>query len=111
MDHTGIDARFRVDYAGFSLDVDLRLPGRGVTARYGRRARSNAASLRCVAGPAAQEKGYLRITGQVWLDPASGARVPTRRRAVGYVFRGASLFPHRDVRRNLEYGRKRVPDA
>nr|HRM70828.1 molybdenum ABC transporter ATP-binding protein [Thauera phenylacetica] len=27
----GIEARFAVDYAGFRLDVDLRLPGRGVT--------------------------------------------------------------------------------
>ena len=25
----GIDARFRLDWTGFSLDVDLALPGRG----------------------------------------------------------------------------------
>jgi len=28
---TRIHARFRIDYPGFSLDVDLDLPGRGVT--------------------------------------------------------------------------------
>lgn len=111
MDHTGIDARFRVDYAGFSLDVDLRLPGRGVTALYGHSGSGKTTFLRCVAGLAAEEKGYLRINGQVWLDTASGARVPTHRRALGYVFQEASLFPHLDVRRNLEYGRKRVPAA
>src|SRR5690606_800204 len=109
MDTTGIDARLRVDYAGFSLDVDLRLPGRGVTALYGHSGSGKTTFLRCVAGLASEGKGYLSVNGQVWLDTASGVRVPTHRRALGYVFQEASLFPHLDVLRNLEYGRKRVP--
>ena len=31
----GIGARFKLGYPGFSLDVDLDLPGRGVTALFG----------------------------------------------------------------------------
>ncbi|HRN61742.1 MAG TPA: ATP-binding cassette domain-containing protein, partial [Luteimonas sp.] len=31
--------------------------------------------------------------------------VPTHRRRIGYVFQDARLFPHRDVRGNLLYGR------
>ena len=37
--------------------------------------------------------------------------VPPHRRALGYVFQEASLFPHLSVRANLEYGWKRVPPA
>ena len=31
----GIDARFSIDWPGFTLDVELKLPGRGVTALFG----------------------------------------------------------------------------
>jgi molybdate transport system ATP-binding protein len=37
--------------------------------------------------------------------------LPPHRRPVGYVFQEASLFPHLSVRRNLEYGFKRVPST
>ena len=30
-----IEARFQLDWPGFTLDVDLRLPGSGVTALFG----------------------------------------------------------------------------
>jgi ABC-type sugar transport system ATPase subunit len=35
--------------------------------------------------------------------------LPPHRRPLGYVFQGPSLFPHLSVRRNLEYGLKRLP--
>ena len=45
----------------------------------------------------------------VWQD---GARfVPPHRRPRGYVFQEASLFGHLTVKRNLEYGVKRVPES
>ena len=34
--------------------------------------------------------------------------MPTHRRALGYVFQEASLFPHLSVRANLEYGYRRI---
>ncbi|RJG34776.1 ATP-binding cassette domain-containing protein, partial [Streptococcus pyogenes] len=46
----GIHARFRVDYPEFSLDVDLRLPGRGVTALFGQSGSGKTTCLRCMAG-------------------------------------------------------------
>ncbi|MCD0503555.1 molybdenum ABC transporter ATP-binding protein [Bordetella petrii] len=104
-----IEARFRVDYGDFSLDLDLRLPGRGVTALYGHSGSGKTTCLRCMAGlePAAQ--GYLRVNGEVWLDTAAGVSVPTHQRPLGYVFQEASLFPHLSVLRNLQFGLKRVP--
>jgi molybdate transport system ATP-binding protein len=37
--------------------------------------------------------------------------VPVHRRALGYVFQEASLFPHLSVRANLDFGRRRVAAA
>ena len=106
-----IEARFRVDYAEFSLDVDLRLPGRGVSALYGHSGSGKTTCLRCMAGLAAVARGYLRVNGDVWLDTEAGINVPAHRRPVGYVFQEANLFAHLTVLRNLEFGLKRIPAA
>jgi molybdate transport system ATP-binding protein len=39
-------------------------------------------------------------------DTAAKLHVPAHRRRIGYVFQDARLFPHLDVRRNLDYGRR-----
>lgn len=104
---TAIRARFRLDYPGFELDVDLDLPGRGVTALFGPSGSGKTTLLRCIAGLERASGAHLRVNGQVWQD---GQRfLPTHRRPLGYVFQEARLFPHLDVRRNLEFGMRRVP--
>lgn len=45
-----IRARFRVERAGFSLDVDLTLPGQGVTALFGHSGSGKTTCLRAMAG-------------------------------------------------------------
>jgi molybdate transport system ATP-binding protein len=49
-------------------------------------------------------QGVIRVGGRTLLDTAAGVDLPPRRRRVGYVPQDARLFPHLDVRRNLEYG-------
>jgi molybdate transport system ATP-binding protein len=102
-----ISARFRLNWPGFTLDVDLRLPGRGVTAVFGQSGSGKTTLLRCIAGLERAPGGHLAVDGEVWQDAATF--LPTHRRSLGYVFQEASLFPHMSVRRNLEYGIKRVP--
>ncbi len=104
----GIRARFKLDYPGFSLDVDLSLPGVGVTVLFGHSGSGKTTLLRCVAG-LQRAVGELVVNGEVWQDATT--TLPTHRRAIGYVFQEASLFPHLDVQRNLEYGLRRVPEA
>ena len=102
-----IHARFRLPYPGFTLDADLELPSRGISAFFGRSGSGKTTLLRCIAGLERAPEGRLEIDGEVWQD---GPRfVPTHQRPLGYVFQEASLFPHLSVRANLEYGRKRVP--
>ena len=103
---TGIHARFRLDWPGFALDVDLRLPATGVTVLFGRSGSGKTTLLRCIAGLERTPRGYLNVDGDVWQD---GDRwVPTHKRPLGYVFQEASLFPHLSVMGNLRFGMQRV---
>ncbi len=102
-------ARFSVNYPGFSLNVDLNLPGRGITILFGHSGSGKTTCLRCIAGLERASEGYLQINGELWEDSSKGIFVPTHKRALGYVFQEASLFPHLSVRKNLEYGLRRVP--
>ena len=104
-----IQARFRVAHPDFTLDVDLDLPGRGVTALFGHSGSGKTTCLRAIAGLEHAPGGYLSVNGEVWQDDSRGLFVPTHQRALGYVFQEASLFPHLTIRRNLEYGLRRVP--
>ena len=107
--NSAIRARFKLDYSGFSLDVDVELPGRGVTALFWPSGSGKTTLLRCIAGLERAPDGVLQVNGAVWQDDAKRIFLPTYQRPLGYVFQEASLFPHLDVRRNLEYGMKRVP--
>lgn len=104
-----IDARFRVDWPGFTLDVDLALPGRGVSALFGHSGSGKTTLLRCIAGLERAPQGALSVNGEVWQDAQRW--LPTHQRPLGYVFQEASLFPHLSVLGNLRYGMKRSSAA
>lgn len=103
-----IEARFRVDYPGFGLDVDLSLPEKGVTALFGPSGSGKTTVLRCFAGLNRAPEGRLVVGGQVWQDSAAGIFLPVHRRPMGLVFQEASLFAHLSVRKNLQYGMRRA---
>ncbi|AOX99837.1 molybdenum ABC transporter ATP-binding protein [Jeongeupia sp. USM3] len=105
---SSIEARFRLDWPGFSLDVDLNLPGRGVTALFGHSGSGKTTLLRCIAGLERASQGRLIVDGEVWQD--AGLWVPTHKRPIGYVFQEASLFSHLSVLGNLRYGLNRIND-
>jgi molybdate transport system ATP-binding protein len=96
-----IAATFRLDYPGFTLDVDLDLPGSGVTAVFGQSGCGKTTLLRCIAG-LERGAGRLDVNGETWQDEATF--MPTHRRPLGYVFQDARLFAHLTVSGNLDYG-------
>jgi len=106
---SGIQARFRITHGPFQLDVEFSAPGQGVTGLFGPSGSGKTTLLRFIAGLERERGGTLRVNGDVWQDDARGFSLPPHKRAVGYVFQEASLFPHLSVRGNLEYGYKRVP--
>lgn len=110
---SGIQARFRLDWPGFTLDVDLDMPGRGVTALFGHSGSGKTTLLRCLAGLERAMPGRLVVNGDVWQDNTGSAAVwlATHHRPLGYVFQEASLFPHLTVMGNLRYGMRRSSNA
>ena len=102
-----IEARFCFELGDFRLDVDLQLPGRGVTSLFGPSGCGKTSLLRAIAGLDRHIEGRLRLGELLWQD--AGTFVPPHRRAIGYVFQEASLFDHLSVAGNLAYGLKRVP--
>ncbi len=101
-----IRARFRLHYPAFTLDVDLALPGHGVTALFGCSGSGKTTLLRCIAGLEKTADGFLAVNGDIWQD--AGRRLPVHRRPLGYVFQEARLFPHLTVAANLDFGRRRI---
>lgn len=105
----GIRARFMLRHTGFTLDVDLTLPGRGITALFGHSGSGKTTLLRLIAGLEQAPGGFLAIDGEVW--QGDNVFLPAHRRPLGYVFQESSLFPHLSARGNIEYGMKRTPQA
>jgi len=104
-------ARLTLARDDFTLDVDLQLPGSGISALFGHSGSGKTSCLRCLAGLERAASAYIEVNGEVWEDSASGFFLPPHRRPIGYVFQEASLFPHLSVRANLEFGWRRVPAA
>ena len=92
-----IDVRLKVDYAEFALDVDLNLPGRGVTALYGHSGSGKTTCLRCFAGLERPGRARLLVNGETWQDSERGLFLAPHKRAIGYVFQDANLFEHLNV--------------
>ena len=109
-----IFARFHLAYPGFSLQVDIALAGRGVTALFGPSGSGKTSFLRAMAGlerASQRSRAYVAVNNEVWQDDALGLFVPVHQRALGYVFQDANLFTHLSVAQNLAFGMRRVAMA
>ena len=105
-----IAARLQLQRADFALDVDLQLPGQGVTALFGPSGCGKTTLLRSIAG-LERAHGTVTVNGDTWQDDATRHWLPTHQRALGYVFQEASLFPHLTAEANIRYGLRRTPVA
>lgn len=102
-----IRARFRRAVPGFTLDVALDLPAKGVSVLFGASGSGKTTCLRVIAGLERVARARVEVDGEVWQDDAWKVFRPVHARALGYVFQEANLFPHLTVRGNLDYGRRR----
>lgn len=92
--------------SGFVLDASFEVDG-GITALFGPSGSGKTTVLELIAGLCRASSGRIELDGDVLVDTAAGRFVPPERRAVGYAFQDALLFPHLDARANLAYGERR----
>ncbi|MEL0166647.1 MAG: molybdenum ABC transporter ATP-binding protein [Pseudomonadaceae bacterium] len=102
-----IRVQLKQQLANFTLDLDLTLPARGVSAIVGPSGSGKTTLLRCIAGLERAAQALIEVNDSCWQDSQRGIWLAPHQRALGYVFQEASLFAHLDVQGNLDYGRRR----
>ena len=95
----------------FTLDIDMRIPGRGVTAVLGSSGSGKSTLLRLIAGLERPQTGRIARGDAVWVDTSTRTFVPPQRRRVGLVFQDYALFEHLSVAANVGYGVPRAERA
>jgi molybdate transport system ATP-binding protein len=91
---------------GFSLAAAFEC-GPGVTALFGPSGAGKTSLVQMIAGLLRPDAGRIAVGGTVLFDDDARIDLPPHERRIGYVFQDARLFPHMDVRRNLDYGARR----
>jgi molybdate transport system ATP-binding protein len=89
----------------FTLQAAFESEGR-VTGLFGASGSGKTSLVNMIAGLLVPDRGSIMIDGETVDDVEKRVHVPVHRRRVGYVFQDARLFPHLDVRQNLDYGRR-----
>ena len=99
----------RVDVAKqlgeFSIEATFASEGR-VTGLFGASGAGKTSLVNMIAGLLPRSGRSIAIDGEKLDDSVARTHVPAHRRRIGYVFQDARLFPHLDVRHNLDYGRR-----
>ena len=89
----------------FTVDATFASEGR-VTGLFGASGAGKTSLVNMIAGLLRPDRGVISIDGETLDDTSTRTRVAVYRRRIGYVFQDARLFPHLDIRKNLDYGRR-----
>jgi molybdate transport system ATP-binding protein len=89
----------------FSVEAAFTSEGR-VTGLFGASGAGKTSLIGMIAGLLRPDRGQIAIDTETLDDTAKHIHVPAYRRRIGYVFQDARLFPHLDIRQNLDYGRR-----
>jgi molybdate transport system ATP-binding protein len=89
----------------FSIEATFTSEGK-VTGLFGASGAGKTSLINMIAGLLRPDRGSIVIDGETLDDTAARVHIPAHRRRIGYVFQDARLFPHLDVRQNLDYGRR-----
>ena len=101
-----IQLEFEVRQGDFVLSIAERITAR-VTALFGPSGSGKTTVLDAIAGLRDPSAGRITIGDRVLFDAVARINQPPHLRHVGYVTQDVALFPHMNVRRNIEYGRRR----
>jgi molybdate transport system ATP-binding protein len=89
----------------FQLSASFASEGR-VTGLFGASGAGKTSLINMIAGLLRPDRGIITIDGETLDNTSAGVHMPPHLRRIGYVFQDTRLFPHLDVRQNLDYGRR-----
>lgn len=89
----------------FAIEAAFASEGR-VTGLFGASGAGKTTLINMIAGLLRPDRGTISVDGETLDDTSTRTHVPAHRRRIGYVFQDVRLFPHLDVRKNLDYGRR-----
>jgi molybdate transport system ATP-binding protein len=89
----------------FAIEASFASEGR-VTGLFGASGAGKTSLINMIAGLLRPDRGTITIDGETLDDTSTQTHIAVHRRRIGYVFQDARLFPHLDVRKNLDYGRR-----
>jgi molybdate transport system ATP-binding protein len=101
--HVDIKRRF----PDFLLDIREEIAFDGIVTIFGASGSGKSTLLRAIAGLDRDVAGSVRFGDSIWQDDSRNRFMPPHRRGVGYVFQGARLFSHLNVRDNLLFADRR----
>ena len=108
--HPMIEGSLTLKKGNFALQTGpFSFAAEGVSVLFGRSGSGKSTLLRAITGLDADTRGQLTFKGETWQNQAW--RLPTTQRHIGFVFQEAALFPHLNVRGNLNYALQRAPAA
>ena len=89
----------------FTIEAAFESEGR-VTGLFGASGAGKTSLVNMIAGLLRPDRGTITVDGEILDDTSTQTHIAVHRRRIGYVFQDARLFPHLDVRKNLDYGRR-----
>ena len=107
--------------ASLEFDVQLRLgdfqldaAGRfdeGITAVFGPSGAGKSTLLACLSGLRVPDSGQIALRGETLYSSYDRVRTPPQLFRTALVFQDGALFPHMNIRRNIEYGYRMTPES
>ena len=89
----------------FTLDVNFEMENELVVL-FGPSGSGKTTLFKCISGITDLDEGKITVGNKVYFDKEKKINLPIQKRNLGYVFQNYTLFPHMNVRKNIECGLK-----
>lgn len=89
----------------FMLDVSFEMENELVVL-FGPSGSGKTTLFKCISGITEPDDGKITVGSKVYYDEDQKINLPIQKRNLGYVFQNYTLFPHMNVRKNIECGLK-----
>lgn len=89
----------------FMLDVSFEM-GNELIVLFGPSGSGKTTLFKCISGITEPDSGKITVGNKVYFDKDQKINLSIQKRSLGYVFQNYTLFPHMNVRKNIECGLK-----